>query len=99
VDDVSFRIEEGKTLGLVGESGSGKSTLSRALLKLQPVTAGEAYYAGKEIFGMSESEFRPLRKEVQMVFQDPFGSLNPTNDGAGDHRRAIGDSFSPPHPR
>lgn len=77
VDDVSFQIEEGKTLGLVGESGSGKSTLSRALLKLQPVTSGEAYYAGKEIFGMSESEFRPLRKEVQMVFQDPFGSLNP----------------------
>jgi len=77
VDDVSFQIAEGKTLGLVGESGSGKSTLSRALLKLQPVTAGEAYYAGRELFGMSESEFRPLRKDLQMVFQDPFGSLNP----------------------
>jgi ABC-type dipeptide/oligopeptide/nickel transport system ATPase component len=77
VDDVSFQIAEGKTLGLVGESGSGKSTLSRALLKLQPVTAGEAFYAGRELFGMSESEFRPLRKDLQMVFQDPFGSLNP----------------------
>ena len=77
VDDVSFQIAEGKTLGLVGESGSGKSTLSRALLKLQPVTAGEAFYAGRGLFGMSESEFRPLRKDLQMVFQDPFGSLNP----------------------
>lgn len=77
VDDVSFQIESGKTLGLVGESGSGKSTLSRALLKLTPVTSGEAYYAGKEIFSMGENDFRPLRKDLQMVFQDPFGSLNP----------------------
>lgn len=77
VDDVSFQVEPGKTLGLVGESGSGKSTLSRALLKLTPVTSGEAFYAGKEILAMSEHEFRPLRKDMQMVFQDPFGSLNP----------------------
>jgi ABC-type oligopeptide transport system ATPase subunit len=77
VDDVSFQIEPGKTLGLVGESGSGKSTLSRALLKLIPVTSGEAFYRGKELFAMTESEFRPMRKNLQMVFQDPFGSLNP----------------------
>jgi ABC-type oligopeptide transport system ATPase subunit len=77
VDDVSFIIDAGKTLGLVGESGSGKSTLSRALLKLQPVTSGEAFYAGHEIFGMTEAAFRPLRKDLQMIFQDPFGSLNP----------------------
>lgn len=77
VDDVSFQVEAGKTLGLVGESGSGKSTLSRALLKLAPVTAGEAFYEGKEIFRMREGEFRPMRKDMQMVFQDPFGSLNP----------------------
>jgi ABC-type oligopeptide transport system ATPase subunit len=77
VDDVSFQIESGQTLGLVGESGSGKSTLSRALLKLIPVTSGKAYYENREIFGMSEQEFRPLRKDLQMVFQDPFGSLNP----------------------
>jgi len=77
VDDVSFQIEPGQTLGLVGESGSGKSTLSRALLKLLPVTSGEAFYRGKELFALTESEFRPLRKNLQMVFQDPFGSLNP----------------------
>ena len=77
VNDVSFSIEEGKTLGLVGESGSGKSTLSRALLKLIPATGGNAFYNGWEILGMPESSFRPLRKEMQMVFQDPFGSLNP----------------------
>jgi len=77
VDDVSFSIEEGKTLGLVGESGSGKSTLSRALLKLGPATSGSVQYAGRDILPMAESEFRPLRKEMQMVFQDPFGSLNP----------------------
>ncbi|MFZ4765075.1 MAG: ABC transporter ATP-binding protein [Roseimicrobium sp.] len=77
VDDVSFEVEEGTTLGLVGESGSGKSTVARTLMKLSPATGGEAHYRGREILGLSESEFRPLRKEVQMIFQDPFGSLNP----------------------
>ena len=77
VDDVSFEIPEGKTLGLVGESGSGKSTTARALLKLVKHTAGEAFYKDREILSLPESEFRPLRKDLQMVFQDPFGSLNP----------------------
>ena len=77
VDDVSFAIPAGATLGLVGESGSGKSTVARTLLKLQPATAGEVYYDGQEILQLSESAFRPLRKEIQMIFQDPFGSLNP----------------------
>jgi len=77
VDGVSFEIPEGKTLGLVGESGSGKSTISRALLKLIPPTGGKVLYGGKEILGLREAEFRPLRKEMQMVFQDPIGSLNP----------------------
>lgn len=77
VDGVSFEIPEGRTLGLVGESGSGKSTVSRALLKLIPPTAGKAWYRDQEILGMTESQFRPLRKEMQMVFQDPIGSLNP----------------------
>lgn len=77
VDDVSFSIEPGKTLGLVGESGSGKSTLSRALLKLGPATSGSVKYRDRDILPLAESEFRPLRKEMQMVFQDPFGSLNP----------------------
>ena len=77
VDDVSFEIAEGTTLGLVGESGSGKSTVARTLLKLQPATGGGVFYQGQEILGMSEGHFRPLRKEMQMIFQDPFGSLNP----------------------
>ena len=77
VDDVSFEVAEGSTVGLVGESGSGKSTVARALLKLTPVTSGSVSYRGKEVTAMTESEFRPLRKEMQMVFQDPIGSLNP----------------------
>ena len=77
VDDVSFQIAEGKTLGLVGESGSGKSTVSRALLKLIQPTGGQAYYEEREILSLPESQFRPLRREMQMIFQDPIGSLNP----------------------
>jgi ABC-type microcin C transport system duplicated ATPase subunit YejF len=77
VDDVSFTIDAGRTLGLVGESGSGKSTLSRALLRLGPITAGVVRYNGQEIQDLNEPRFRPLRKEMQMIFQDPFGSLNP----------------------
>ena len=77
VDKVSFDVAEGSTVGLVGESGSGKSTVARALLKLTPVTSGSVTYRGQEILQMPESEFRPLRKEMQMVFQDPIGSLNP----------------------
>src|SRR6187200_2395445 len=77
VDDVSFEIEKGTTLGLVGESGSGKSTIARALLKLMPATGGQVHYRDREILGMNEAAFRPLRKQMQMIFQDPFGSLNP----------------------
>jgi peptide/nickel transport system ATP-binding protein/oligopeptide transport system ATP-binding protein len=77
VDDVSFDIEPGQTVGLVGESGSGKTTVGRTLLKLTPATSGEVFYDGRDILPMSESEFRPLRKDMQMIFQDPFGSLNP----------------------
>ena len=77
VDDVSFDIEAGKTVGLVGESGSGKTTVGRTLLKLTPATSGEAIYEGRDILTMSEGEFRPMRKDLQMIFQDPFGSLNP----------------------
>ena len=77
VDDVSFTVEAGTTVGLVGESGSGKTTVGRTILKLVPATGGEVIFDGKSILGMTENEFRPLRREIQMVFQDPFGSLNP----------------------
>jgi ABC-type oligopeptide transport system ATPase subunit len=77
VDDVSFDIGAGQTVGLVGESGSGKTTVGRTLLKLTPATSGEVIYEGRDILPMSEAEFRPLRKDLQIIFQDPFGSLNP----------------------
>lgn len=77
VDGVSFRVEAGQTVGLVGESGSGKTTVGRALLKLLPATSGSVTFEGREILPMTERRFRPLRGEMQMIFQDPFGSLNP----------------------
>ena len=77
VDGVSFTVEAGQTVGLVGESGSGKTTVGRALLKLITATSGEVTFDGKNILPMGEGEFRPLRREMQMIFQDPFGSLNP----------------------
>src|SRR5580704_7330259 len=77
VDDVSFTVEAGTTVGLVGESGSGKTTVGRTILKLVPATSGDIVFDGKHILPMGESQFRPLRREIQMIFQDPFGSLNP----------------------
>jgi len=77
VDGVSFTVEAGQTVGLVGESGSGKTTVGRTLLKLTPATSGVVRYQGTDILPMSETKFRPLRREIQMIFQDPFGSLNP----------------------
>jgi peptide/nickel transport system ATP-binding protein/oligopeptide transport system ATP-binding protein len=77
VDDVSFVIEAGCTVGLVGESGSGKTTVGRTILKLIESTSGRVLYKGSDIMPFSERDFRPLRREMQMIFQDPFGSLNP----------------------
>jgi len=77
VDDVSFVVEAGTTVGLVGESGSGKSTIGKTILKLVPPTSGEVLFEGRDVLPLSEDEFRPLRREMQMIFQDPFGSLNP----------------------
>ena len=77
VDDVSFRIEEGKTLGVVGESGCGKSTLGRTVLHLTDSTDGRIFFDGKDITHVSKKELRALREEMQIIFQDPFSSLNP----------------------
>lgn len=77
LNKVSFSLKKGETLGIVGESGSGKSSLGRVLLKLLPADSGEVIFDGRDILPMSESAFRPLRRWIQMVFQDPFASLNP----------------------
>ena len=77
MDDVSFSIEKGKTLGVVGESGCGKSTLGRTVLKLQDPTDGKIFFEGKDITNVSRNENRELRKQMQIIFQDPYSSLNP----------------------
>ncbi|ALM49160.1 ABC transporter ATP-binding protein [Flavobacterium psychrophilum] len=77
VDDVSFKIYEGETLGLVGESGCGKSTLGNAILQLDKATAGSILYRGVDLTRLSSKDIRALRKEIQIIFQDPYSSLNP----------------------
>jgi peptide/nickel transport system ATP-binding protein len=88
VNDVSFKIYKGETLGLVGESGCGKTTLGRAILGLVPATEGKIIFNGKDISGITTKEMRQLRKEMQIIFQDPYSSLNP--------RKKIGDAIAEP---
>ncbi len=77
VNGISFDIHEGEVLSLVGESGCGKSTVGRTLTHLEPSTSGKALFNGTDILPMTGAEFRPLRRDIQMIFQDPFASLNP----------------------
>ena len=77
VDDISFKLERGKTLGLVGESGCGKSTTGRTILRLIEPTSGEIIFEGKDINKLNSRELRHARKDMQLIFQDPYSSLDP----------------------
>ncbi|MBV8491797.1 MAG: dipeptide ABC transporter ATP-binding protein [Candidatus Eremiobacteraeota bacterium] len=88
VDGVSFKIARGETLGLVGESGSGKTTIGRVLLRLEPETKGEIYYDGQDVVALGRRDVRKLRRAMQIIFQDPFASLNP--------RMTVGEAVAEP---
>ncbi len=77
VDDVSFSIKEGETLGLVGESGCGKTTIGLTMMRIEPATRGEIYFAGKDLLTLDKKALKPIRREMQFIFQDPYSSLDP----------------------
>ncbi|HEX9623615.1 MAG TPA: dipeptide ABC transporter ATP-binding protein [Streptosporangiaceae bacterium] len=88
VDGVSLKVKRGQTLGLVGETGCGKSTLARCIAGLLPITSGKVYFEGKDITNLKRGQMQPYRREIQMIFQDPYGSLNP--------RRRVGSIIGEP---
>ena len=88
VDDVTFSIPRGKTLGVVGESGCGKSTTGRVILRLLEATSGEVLFEGKDVLALSEKQMRVMRQEMQIIFQDPFSSINP--------RKSISETIAEP---
>jgi oligopeptide/dipeptide ABC transporter ATP-binding protein len=88
VDDVSFTVRRGQTFGIVGETGCGKSTLGRSIARLYDITSGRIVFDGRDISRLSQRRMRPLRREIQMIFQDPMGSLNP--------RRRVGSIIGDP---
>jgi len=77
VDKVNFTVKRGETLGLVGESGCGKTTVGRTILRLIPATSGQVYFEGKEVFALGKAEMKALRRDMQIIFQDPYSSLDP----------------------
>ena len=89
VDDITLDVMRGETLSIVGESGCGKSTFAQTLMRICPSTSGQILYQGRDITHIGGEELRALRKEIQIIYQDPFSSLEPAHEDRRDHRRTL----------